>query len=86
MSPVEFIGWAGAISLTLCGLPQLFKICRTKKVEGLSLFMLLLCGTGMLLMTIYVFLTSQQLPLLVNYGFNVFVVTAILYKYFQYRQ
>ena len=37
MSAVEGIGWAGTVSGTILGLPQLLRLVRTGRVDGLSL-------------------------------------------------
>ena len=37
MSAVEIIGWAGTVSGTILGLPQVLRLVRTGRVDGLSL-------------------------------------------------
>jgi len=37
MAPVELVGWAAAFVGTVLGLPQVFRLARTRNVEGLSL-------------------------------------------------
>ena len=37
MSPVEILGWAGTVSGTILGLPQVLRLIRTRRVDGLSL-------------------------------------------------
>jgi uncharacterized protein with PQ loop repeat len=37
MSPVELFGWLGTLVGTVLGLPQLFRLARTRSIEGLSL-------------------------------------------------
>jgi uncharacterized protein with PQ loop repeat len=37
MTPVEIVGWAAAFVGTVLGLPQVFRLARTRNVEGLSL-------------------------------------------------
>ena len=37
MSPVEVIGWAGTVSGIILGLPQVLRLVRTGRVDGLSL-------------------------------------------------
>ena len=37
MSAVEIIGWAGTVSGTILGLPQVLRLVRTRRVDGLSL-------------------------------------------------
>lgn len=37
MSAVEIVGWAGTVSGTILGLPQVLRLLRTGRVDGLSL-------------------------------------------------
>ena len=37
MTPVEIVGWGAALVGTLLGLPQVYRLARTRLVEGLSL-------------------------------------------------
>jgi uncharacterized protein with PQ loop repeat len=37
VSPVDVIGWAGTVTGTVLGLPQVLRLLRTGRVEGLSL-------------------------------------------------
>lgn len=37
MSPVEIVGWLGALTATLLGVPQAWRLIRTRNIEGLSL-------------------------------------------------
>ena len=37
MSPVEVLGWGGTVSGTVLGLPQVLRLIRTRRVDGLSL-------------------------------------------------
>lgn len=37
MPPVEILGWAGTVSGTILGLPQVLRLIRTRRVDGLSL-------------------------------------------------
>lgn len=80
-SAIEIIGWVGSLNLMLCSLPQLVKTWKTKSVEGLSLVFLLSWWLGMVLMTVYILVTSVDLILIINYGFNSVVISLILYKY-----
>ena len=37
MTPVELIGWAAAVVGTLLGVPQVYRLARTRTVAGLSM-------------------------------------------------
>jgi uncharacterized protein with PQ loop repeat len=83
---VEVIGWTGSICLLICGLPQLILTLRSRDVTSLSLSMLLFWYVGLILSGAYVLLTTQQLPLLLNYGFNTGVVTVLLIAYCKFKK
>lgn len=83
---IELIGHVGAFLLSLSSAPQLIKTFKTKNTEGLSLNMLLLWGFGCALMGVYVWYTSKQLPLLINYAFNTTLVFTNIYLYLKYRK
>jgi uncharacterized protein with PQ loop repeat len=82
---IEVIGWIGVALLATCGLPQLIKTYRIKKIDGLSLTMLLFWLTGEILTCTYVMLTSTQYQLMFNYSFNTLVVSCIVVLYFKYK-
>jgi hypothetical protein len=48
--------------------------------------MLLFWYVGLILSGAYVLLTTQQLPLLLNYGFNTGVVTVLLIAYCKFKK
>lgn len=82
---IEFIGFVGASLLIFSSIPQLIKTFKTKKVNDLSIYMLLSQTTGCLFMFLYILLTSKDMTLLVNYLFNTSVCATICYLYFKYR-
>jgi uncharacterized protein with PQ loop repeat len=82
---IEFIGWMGTTFLIVCGLPQLTKLWLTKKTEGLSLFMLYLCWSGLVCMLIYESFTTAKIPLVANYTFSVILVTILIASVHYYR-
>lgn len=74
-------GWIGSILLALCGLPQLIKTLKTRRVNDFSGLFLLMWFLGEVLTLIYIL--SQpffQLPLLANYCINI-IITATLINY-----
>lgn len=83
---IELIGHLGALLLSFSSAPQLYTTFKTKNTSGLSLNMLLLWGFGCALMGAYVYETSKQIPLLINYGFNTTLVFTNVFLYFKYRQ
>jgi len=83
---IEFIGWLGAFLFAWCGLPQLIKAFRTKRVDGLSLIFLMMWLFGEFFSLIYVLFTAPRPPLIFNYIFNLFVVFGILFIFVIYGE
>jgi uncharacterized protein with PQ loop repeat len=81
---IAFIsGWIGAILFALCGIPQAWKVYRTKKCRDISLIFLLMWFIAEILTIIYILYDNTingkyQLPLLVNYIFNIVIVGYLL--------
>ena len=76
---IELIGILGSLSLALCGLPMLIKAVKEQHAKGVSSGFLILWLLGELLLVTYVLMTTADWILLLNYGFNVVLVTAIVY-------
>jgi uncharacterized protein with PQ loop repeat len=82
---VELLGYLGAILLTLSAVPQLIKTYRTRKVNDLSIAMLLSWSFGCFSMFLYILVTQIQWPLLVNYFLNTTISVWIIILYYKYR-
>lgn len=80
---VDSFGWAGSILLSICSIPQAIQSYRQGHSEGLSAMMIWLWGLGMASALVYTS-NNGDLPLSLNYGFNLVTVWAIIawYKYF----
>jgi uncharacterized protein with PQ loop repeat len=76
---VEVIGWIGALFLAVCAAPQAYKSYVEKKTEGVSITFLSLWYLGEVLTLIYICFTSVQIPLVINYVFNILCLTVIIY-------
>jgi uncharacterized protein with PQ loop repeat len=76
---MELVGWLGAIMLGICALPQAIQSYRTRSSKGVSLLFLLLWGGGEILTLIYIGGTTMQLPLILNYIFNLICLAVIIY-------
>jgi len=53
MSPIEFVGAAGALLTTLCWLPQALKVLREKETRALSLPATAAFTAGVMLWLVY---------------------------------
>lgn len=74
----ETFGWISAVCFGLCAVPQAHKSWREKNSNGVSWGLLILWGIGEIFATVYV-LPRRDLPLLVNYFFNMIFIAIILY-------
>lgn len=79
MTIIEIMGWAGALMLGICALPQAISSYRNKDSSGISLSFLMLWLGGEVLTLLYIVSTSMQLPLVVNYLFNILCLSVILF-------
>ena len=67
----------GSIALATCGVPEAIKAYETEECT-IGYTMLLLWLVGEICLVIYVIQTSQYV-LLINYGFNILLVSIMLY-------
>lgn len=72
------MGWLGSLCLALCGVPQALQSYKDKNSHGISWGMLLLWAFGEVFALTYVF-NKLDMPLLMNYAINIFVVALMLY-------
>ncbi len=81
---MEIAGWISATFLLLCGVPQAYKSIKDGHSNGISAAFLWLWYGGEISGIIYILtMKDLSLPLLTNYGFNVTMVSVMLfYKYF----
>lgn len=76
---IEMLGWIGALMLGICALPQAIFSYRNKDSSGISLSFLMLWLGGEVLTLVYILATTMQLPLVVNYLFNILCLSVILF-------
>ncbi len=84
MNALDVVGWVGATSLALCGLPQAIKSWKEGHAKGIAhgMVLLWLLGEGAMLTYAGIKYTSD-FALLANYIVNALVVVVIAkYKYF----
>lgn len=79
---METIAYLGNLLLAICGLPLAYRSWKNKHAEGVDSFFLLIWTLGEILTLIYV-ISLRELPLIMNYAFNlIFIGIVIYYKYF----
>lgn len=84
ISIINFTGWVGSILFAICAIPQAYKSYCDKHSNGLSILFLLIWFIGEVLTLIYVILLESinLLPLIFNYGCNLFCLLIIMYYRF----
>jgi uncharacterized protein with PQ loop repeat len=81
-------GWGGSILLAICALPQAIESYKNKHANGITHGLLWCWMIGEFLTLLYLLLRAQStgdydVPLIVNYATNIFLVAIIMkYKYF----
>jgi len=86
MDLLDYAGWVGSFCLIVCGLPQLIKTIRSKKIEGVSFLFLLLWFLGEFFSLFYVVVKTGKLPLIFNYVINLLVTLILITYYMVYRR
>jgi uncharacterized protein with PQ loop repeat len=79
---MEFIGWIGAFTLALCGIPQAMRSYREGHANGVDGTFLVLWTVGEIASLAYV-LSLGDLPLTVNYLAN--VGSCLVISYYKWR-
>lgn len=76
---VDIIGYIGAACLALCAAPQAIKSFKEKRTMGISFWFLILWYVGEVFTLVYIAMTTMQIPLVINYVFNILCLTVIIY-------
>lgn len=76
---IDIIGWLGSIFFSICALPQAIKSYKEKSSKGISKSFMILWFLGEVLTLIYILLTTVQIPLIVNYVFNLICLSVVAY-------
>jgi uncharacterized protein with PQ loop repeat len=79
ISIVNLIGSIGAFMLAICGLPQAIESFKQKNSDGVSTLFITLWFVGEILLLYYVTKTSGDIILIINYLFNLLIVSVIGY-------
>lgn len=85
----ETIGWIGNILFAICGIPQVIKTFRSKKVNDLSVLFLWMWFWGELLTFYYIIYGDLETgilhwPLYFNYAVNTFMATYLIWAKYKY--
>jgi uncharacterized protein with PQ loop repeat len=79
---IEFVGWLGSLCFAVCALPQVIQTVKEKNADGISHGLFWLWFFGEIFTIIYVWFDKYSLPLIVNYVFNLILLSIIgYYKY-----
>lgn len=79
MAIVVLMGLIGSICLAICGVPQAYMSYKQGHSEGISLGFLLLWTIGEIFTIIYI-IPKADLPLLLNYSFNL-IFLSVIWRY-----
>ncbi len=86
MNLASFVGIAAALLTTFGFVPQIVKLLRTHKTDGVSSVMVIQIATGLLFWIIYGILRSDSIIIIANsIGFLLAALTLILYLVFKSR-
>ena len=82
---IQFTGWVNMLLFSLVTFPQIIKTLKTKKVDGVSIWVYYLLMIANIDAWFYAFLINQN-PLLIKYTFG--LLTSILYLliYYKYKE
>lgn len=75
---MEYVGWIGSILLALCGLPEAIS-CVIKKKCQVPWTLIAPWYAGEWLVCIYTFYKLGWNPLMVNYIFNIILISIMIY-------
>lgn len=85
MNLIDLIGTVAGILTSISMIPQLIKVLKEKKVEDVSLLMLIVLLLGVCLWVVYGIM-KEEWPIILSNGFSVLVNTILLIYYFIYRK
>lgn len=85
MKLVDLIGTVAGILTSISMIPQLIKVLKEKKVENVSLLMLIILLVGVCLWVVYGIM-KEEWPIILSNGFSVIVNSLLLIYYFLYRR
>jgi len=78
---MEYVGWIGGFLLAICGVPQAYKSYSEKNSDGVSLGFILFWLVGEIFTMVYTIgkTSFDMIPLILNYVFNILLISIILY-------
>ena len=79
---MTILGWAGSILLALCAIPQAYKSFTERKTSDISASFLWMWYLGEWMAMTYVFVEKFSLPLILNYGSNIILISIIMWFYY----
>jgi hypothetical protein len=82
----ELVGWGSTVCFAICGLPLLIRVWRTKSVDDISVWFLVLWLGGEGMGMAYALARAPRWPLYANYGWCALVTFSILVLWFKYRR
>ncbi len=79
------LGWVATILFTICYIPQITKMLKTKEVEDVSSGFFAISFTGNVIALIYAIMINQP-PLILKYVLGLVLSLVVLYYYFKFKK
>jgi uncharacterized protein with PQ loop repeat len=78
----EICGWIGCFLLAVCGLPETWAAFKNKRT-GLTWGLIVMWFFGEILAMTYIWGTTANLPVLLNYAFNISLLLPVIWYKFK---
>ena len=84
-SDMDTIAYVGGLLNSICLLPQIYRIYKTKSVYDISIYwqLLLLCGTSLIIIYTY---SKNIIPLMITETIEIFFIVVLLIMKFHYSK
>ncbi len=85
MNTILLLGWGATILFTICYIPQIIKMEKTKKVEDISFLFFFIQFIANMIALVYAIMINQT-PLVVKYGAALVMLLVVLYYYYKFKK
>lgn len=85
MNTILLLGWISTILFTVCFIPQVVKMEKTKKVDDISFLFFFIQFIANIIALAYAILI-HQIPLIVKYVAALGMLVVVIYYYFKFKK
>lgn len=85
MNTILLLGWVSTILFTVCFIPQIVKMEKTKKVDDISFLFFFIQFIANIIALAYAILI-HQVPLIVKYVAALGMLVVVIYYYFKFKK